>query len=157
MACGGYVASFIFLCSLLHRYGSPYTELSETSHIVSNEWVSTIEYKGKGYFSGKSHSFKATVSPTRGHARDHVVEGLWHTTSKYVSGLRSGQEFHNVDPPHNKVEVTAVGGEAGGEMGEYETRKLWKAVAKGIREGDFETASREKTKIEVLVSFLIHV
>ncbi len=34
-------------------------------------------------------------------------------------------------------------------MGEFETRKLWNLVAKGIREGDFDLASREKTKIEV--------
>ena len=34
-------------------------------------------------------------------------------------------------------------------MGEFETRKLWKDVADGIREGDFEKASREKGRIEV--------
>lgn len=35
------------------------------------------------------------------------------------------------------------------EQGEWESRKLWGAVAKGIREGDFESASREKSSIEV--------
>ena len=35
------------------------------------------------------------------------------------------------------------------EMNDWESRKLWQFVAKGIREGDFETASREKSKIEV--------
>ena len=34
-------------------------------------------------------------------------------------------------------------------MGDFETRKLLALVAKGIREGDFETASREKSQIEV--------
>lgn len=34
-------------------------------------------------------------------------------------------------------------------MNEWESRRLWRYVAKGIREGDFETASREKSKIEV--------
>lgn len=48
-----------------------------------------------------------------------------------------------------KEEVTAIGTEASGEMGEFESRKLWKLVAKGIREGDFDSASKEKTKIEV--------
>lgn len=130
-------------------YGSPYIELTETSYIVSPQYVGVIEYKGKGYFSGKSHSFKATLSPAPGMgngAKDHVIEGTWHTSSKYNSGPRSGQEFHNVDGP--KEEVTAHGGEKDGEMGDFETRKLWKLVAKGIREGDFETASREKSKIE---------
>jgi hypothetical protein len=35
------------------------------------------------------------------------------------------------------------------EMCEFETRRLWAGVARGIREGDFELASREKTRIEV--------
>lgn len=34
------------------------------------------------------------------------------------------------------------------DMDSWESRKLWRYVAKGIREGDFETASREKSKIE---------
>ena len=59
--------------------------------------------------------------------------------------------FHDVSDETGipKVEVTAVGGGSDGEMGEFETRKLWKDVADGIREGDFEKASREKGRIEV--------
>lgn len=34
-------------------------------------------------------------------------------------------------------------------MEEFESRKLWGLVSHGIREGDYETASREKSKIEV--------
>ena len=34
-------------------------------------------------------------------------------------------------------------------MDEFESRKLWGLVSQGIREGDYETASREKSKIEV--------
>ncbi|ESK91627.1 oxysterol binding protein [Moniliophthora roreri MCA 2997] len=131
-------------------YGSPYIELTETSYIISNSYVCSIEYKGKGYFSGKSHSFKAIMSPAPGFggagAKEHVVEGLWHQTSKYISGPRSGKDFHDVNGP--KEEVTAIGAEKDGKMGEFETRQLWKLVAKGIREGDFEMASREKSKIE---------
>ncbi|KAF9491132.1 oxysterol binding protein [Pleurotus eryngii] len=133
-------------------YGSPYIELCETSYIVGGGFVSTIEYKGKGYFSGKSHSFKATVSPAPGApGREHVIEGLWHTTSKFVKGGVSGNgNFHDVNGPKEEVTVVAGGGEgvSEGEMGEFETRKLWKLVAKGIREGDFESASREKGRIE---------
>jgi oxysterol-binding protein-related protein 9/10/11 len=131
-----------------YRYGSPYIELAETSHIVSKNYVCSIEYKGKGYFSGKSHSFKATLTPTPGMSgKEHVIEGLWHLTSKYIGGPRNGKDFHDVTG--KKEEVTAFGGEPSGEMGEFETRKLWSLVAKGIREGDFETASKEKSKIEV--------
>jgi len=130
-------------------YGAPFIELAETSWIMSKQHVATIEYKGKGYFSGKTHSFKATVSPapgTGGASGSHVIEGTWHTTSKFSSGSKSGLEFHNVMGP--KEEVTAIGAEASGEMGEFESRKLWNLVAKGIREGDFDLASREKSKIE---------
>lgn len=136
-----------------NRYGSPYIELTETSYIVGGGYISSIEYKGKGYFSGKSHSFKAIVTPDPSAfsaastpsptGKDHIIEGLWHQTSK---DNRTGTEFHDVQGP--KEEVTAVGGLPGGEMGEFETRKLWDAVARGIREGDYEAASREKSKIE---------
>ena len=34
-------------------------------------------------------------------------------------------------------------------MHDFESRKLWQHVARGIREGDYESASREKSKIEV--------
>lgn len=65
----------------------------------------------------------------------------------------TGTKFHDVTPTTGakKEEALVVGGEANGEMGEFETRKLWEVVAKGIREGDFETASKEKTRIEVCV------
>ncbi|KAJ3778862.1 hypothetical protein FB446DRAFT_712369 [Lentinula raphanica] len=130
-------------------YGAPYIELSETSWIICKEYVCAIEYKGKGYFSGKTHSFKATLTPAPGFGGtlgSHVIEGTWHTTSKFTSGPKTGLEFHNVTGP--KEEVTAIGGQTSGEMGEFETRQLWKQVAKGIREGDFDMASREKSKIE---------
>ncbi|KAG6867538.1 hypothetical protein C0993_001502 [Termitomyces sp. T159_Od127] len=138
-------------------YGSPYIELTETTYIVGGGFVCTIEYKGRGYFSGKSHSFKAHVVPAPGMggagagAEEHVVEGTWHEKSKLVKGgsrhQRADGAFHDAGEERKK-EVTALGGEADGSMGEFETRRLWAAVAKGIREGDFETASREKSRIE---------
>ncbi|KAJ7682912.1 hypothetical protein B0H17DRAFT_1075390 [Mycena rosella] len=130
-------------------YGSPYIELCDHSYVVGGGFVGVIEYKGKGYFSGKSHSFKATLTPQPGMGgaatKEIVVEGTWHTDSKYVTGGHG--PFHDVTGP--KEEVHAVGGEGpGSEMGEMETRKLWELVSKGIREGDFDTASKEKSRIE---------
>ncbi|KIM89944.1 hypothetical protein PILCRDRAFT_95024 [Piloderma croceum F 1598] len=121
-------------------YGSPYIELAETSYIQgSNGWLSTIEYKGKGYFSGKSHTFKAILKPPTSDHKTEVIEGTWHTTSKTSSGMT----FHDVSPPKEEVTVKSIE-----EQTEWESRKLWGAVAKGIREGDFESASREKSRIE---------
>jgi oxysterol-binding protein-related protein 9/10/11 len=144
--------------SYRRRYGSPYIELCESSYIIGGGFISLIEYKGKGYFSGRSHSFKATVSPQPGMnngtgAGEHVIEGTWHVNSKFTKGggtefIRNGGLFHDVESVP-KEEVSVVGGDGNGEMSEFESRLLWKQVAKGIREGDFETASREKTRIEV--------
>lgn len=121
-------------------YGSPYIELTNTSYIASSTgWVSTIEYKGKGYFSGKSHTFKATVTPPHSSNAAHTIEGLWHEVSK----TSTGETFTDVRGPKEEVVVKPIE-----EQGEWETRNLWKAVAKGIRGGDYDTASKEKTKIE---------
>ncbi|KAK7019039.1 hypothetical protein R3P38DRAFT_2715091 [Favolaschia claudopus] len=125
-------------------YGAPYIELSESTYIAGGGYVGVIDYKGKGYFSGKSHSFKATLTPQGGGGKDIVVEGTWHQNSKFTSGGHG--IFHDVSTP--KEIVTAIGGEPSGEMGPMETRKLWELVAKGIREGDFDLASKEKTRIE---------
>ncbi|CAL1697933.1 unnamed protein product [Somion occarium] len=134
-------------------YGSPYIELTETSYIASmHGWLSVIEYKGKGYFGGKSHQFKAQVYPpsplhtaalpTPSTTAKHTLEGLWHLTSK---DNRTGETFTDVTTP--KEEVTTLY-EGLDEMNEWESRRLWRWVSKGIREGDFEAASREKSKIE---------
>ncbi|KAF8263154.1 Oxysterol-binding protein [Lactarius quietus] len=125
-------------------YGSPYIELAETSYIQSTSgWLSTIKYQGKGYFSGKSHSFKADLTPPIGAGsgtQASSYEGQWNTTSK---DTKTGALFTDVTGP--KEEVTVRGVE---EQGEWESRALWYKVAKGIREGDFDTAAREKGRIE---------
>ena len=134
-------------------YGSPYIELADTSHIIGGGHVVTLEYKGKGYFSGKSHSFKATVAPMPGHGQgrdDVVVEGTWHENSKFTRGAAGS--FHDTDD-HLKEEVVPLKWTE--EAGELETRKLWHLVAKGIREGDFELASQEKSRIEVIFIFFL--
>lgn len=132
-------------------YGSPYIELTDTSYIVGGGFLSTIEYKGKGYFTGKSHTFKATLSPLPGmggsHLNEHIIEGLWHEKSKFTKGPSNGNDFHDIASAHKEYAIV-VGGEKDGSQGDFETRKLWDLVAKGIREGDYELASREKSRIE---------
>jgi oxysterol-binding protein-related protein 9/10/11 len=102
-----------------------------------------IEYKGRGYFSGKSHQFKASVfRPGSGSysSAAHTIEGFWHTTSK---NSKNGVPFTDVTGPKEEVTVLPIENQS-----PWESRKLWSAVAKGIREGDFDTASKEKSKIE---------
>jgi oxysterol-binding protein-related protein 9/10/11 len=111
---------------------------SETSHIVSKNYVCSIEY------TRAKATFLANLTLSKS-GKEHVIEGLWHLM-RYIGGPRNGEDFHDVIG--EKEEVTAFGGECSGEMGEFEIRKLWNLVAKGItsRKGDFET---EKNKIEV--------
>lgn len=135
-------------------YGSPYIELTDNSYIASSTgFMTNIEYRGKGYFTGKSHSFKASIYsplptassnasglPTLSSTPKYIVEGTWTEQSK-VKG--TGAPFTDVSGPKFEVEV-----EETENSDPYETRVLWREVAKGIRSGDFEAASREKSKIE---------
>jgi hypothetical protein len=128
-------------------YGSPYIELTEASYIQSSSgWLSTIKYQGKGYFSGKSHSFKADLTPPIGSGssfRASSFEGQWNATSK---DTKTGAVFTDVTGPKEEITVRPVE-----DQGEWESRALWLKVAKGIRESDFETAAKEKTRIEVCI------
>jgi len=51
--------------------------------------------------------------------------------------------FTDVTGPKEEVTVRPVE-----KQGEWESRNLWFKVAKGIRESDFETAAKEKSRIE---------
>ncbi|GJJ09161.1 hypothetical protein Clacol_003383 [Clathrus columnatus] len=121
-------------------YGSPYIELTESSYIQSSSgYLSTINYSGRGYFSGKTHSFKALVTPPGSTSVKHTIEGQWHTTSKDSKGF----VFHDVTGLKEEIIVAPID-----EQGQWESRRLWKLVAKGIREGDYDLASTEKSRIE---------
>jgi hypothetical protein len=87
-----------------------------------------------------------------GQGKDNiVVEGTWHENSKFTGGAAGS--FHDTDQ-HRKEEVVPL--QWTEDSGELETRKLWHLVAKGIREGDFELASREKGRIEVIIFLFFH-
>ena len=126
-------------------YGAPYVEFTGNSYIQSTTGLlTTLSYTGKGYFSGKAHSFKATIG-AGGNAL-YTVEGEWAGVSKYkgksVSG-GSNELFWDASTQREEVSVEAVE-----QQGDMESRKVWKTVAHGIRSGDFETASKDKARIE---------
>jgi len=66
-----------------------------------------------------------------------------------TSKLKTGELFS--DSTTQKEEVSVASLEA---QGEWESRRLWKEAADGIKTGDFDRASREKTKIEVRLRLL---
>ena len=52
--------------------------------------------------------------------------------------------FLDTSMPKEEVVVKSMA-----EQGEWESRKLWDKVAKGIRSGNYDEAAKEKTRIEV--------
>ena len=121
-------------------WGSPYVELSETSAIQSSAgYTATIDYKGRGYFSGKAHSFKAVL--THNGKQLQTYEGQW--TGVSTVGGSKGPVFYDASAPKTEVTVKPIA-----EQSEWESRRLWDAVARGIRSGNYDVASQEKSKIE---------
>lgn len=121
-------------------WGSPYIELADTSAIQSSDgYTAHIEYKGRGYFSGKAHSFKATV--TKGSTTIQTYEGQWDGVSHI--GSSKGPVFFDASKPKTEIQVTPVD-----TQGPWESRKLWQTVANGIRSGDYDAAGKDKSRIE---------
>lgn len=129
-------------------FGMPYVELSDHSYIqASHGLTTTINYSGKGYFSGKSHTFSATIGPGPSSASPlYTIEGTWTATSNFVKpskGGKEGQLFLNAAMERTPITVKDLA-----EQNEFESRKVWKDTADGIRRGDFEAASLAKTALE---------
>ncbi|KAL7420715.1 Oxysterol-binding protein 4 [Cryptotrichosporon argae] len=121
-------------------WGSPYIELVESSAIQSSTgYTSVIDYKGKGYFSGKAHSFKATLQHKGKSVQTY--EGQW--TGVSTIGGPKGATFLDASSPKEEVVVKPVD-----QQGEWESRKLWLKVAQGIKSGNYDEAGREKSRIE---------
>ncbi|KAI5450192.1 Oxysterol-binding protein 4 [Naganishia albida] len=120
-------------------WGSPYIELADTTAIVSDTgYIANIEYKGKGWVSGKAHSFKAVLSHNGKTVRSY--EGNWTAIGK-VS--KTDEVFTDATVPKTEVTVKPIE-----QQGDWESRRLWAATAQGIRSGDYESASRDKSRIE---------
>lgn len=129
-------------------YGAPYVELTGASHIISSTgYMATLHYTGKGYFSAKSHSFKAEVSPiSQPKSTLYNVEGDWSGKSYFKGKSPNGSSnelFWDASQSRRPIEVASVD-----QQGPMESRKVWRVVAEGIKSGDFDKASKEKTRIE---------
>lgn len=129
-------------------YGSPYIELTGNSYIHSNTgMLAKIHYSGRGYFSGKAHSFHATIAKSSAPTQSFFeASGIWSGESKISQSTLhpAGTEFWNANAhPREEIVVKPIE-----EMGEYESRRLWKTVADGIRSGQYDVASKDKSRIE---------
>lgn len=128
-------------------YGSPYIELADTTYIHSSTgYLATINYSGRGYFSGKAHSFHATVTQSGSSTSLLEVAGDWSGSSTVKKGtlLPVSSTFWDANvSPREEIQVKPIS-----EMGEYESRRLWQVVSQGIRTGNYDVASKDKSRIE---------
>lgn len=128
-------------------YGSPYIELTDTSYIHSSTGLlATVNYSGKGYFSGKAHSFSASVTTARSSTSILDVQGEWAgvSTVKKSTFLRPGSVFWDA----NKAVREEISVKPVDQQGALESRRVWKVVAEGIRSGNYDVASKDKSRIE---------
>ncbi|EEB06548.2 oxysterol binding protein [Schizosaccharomyces japonicus yFS275] len=131
-------------------YGAPYIELSKKSYIFSNTgYMSTIEYSGRGYFTGKRNTFKASISELGRKTEPlYQINGSW-TGQLYIKDCSLGKEAEpelfldckNFKPIN--IQVAPIE-----EQSDLESRKIWHDVAVALDSGDYSTASREKSVIE---------
>ena len=128
-------------------FGSPYIELTDSSYIYSSTGMhAKIHYSGRGYFSGKAHSFQATVSAPSSSKPILQAQGIWSGKSTVTEGtvLPVGSVFWDADAQkRDEVHVKPLD-----QMGEYESRRLWQHVSHGIRTGNYDLASKDKSRIE---------
>ncbi|GAA6037698.1 hypothetical protein JCM8097_002294 [Rhodosporidiobolus ruineniae] len=128
--------------------GKPYVELAETSYIqASHGLTSTIKYSGRGWLSGTAHSHVTTVSAGPGSSPLYTLEGTWTGETKFVKPSKGDVGKVFLDAGEEGLR-TPIGVKPVDQQGEYESRRAWKAVADGIRRGDFDSASTAKTTLE---------
>jgi hypothetical protein len=76
----------------------------------------------------------------------YTIEGDWAGVSKYKGKSFSGGNNHlfwDASTVREEVQVAALELQA-----EMESRKVWKVVSEGIRTGDYDTASKDKARVE---------
>ncbi|KAE8209850.1 hypothetical protein CF327_g6207 [Tilletia walkeri] len=129
-------------------YGAPYIELQGTSYIQSSTgYLATITYSGRGWVSGKAHSYKATISPSAAPTNAfYTIEGDWSGVSKFKGKSPTGERdaiFWDASTPRVELQVKPIE-----EQDVMESRRVWAVTAAGIRKGDYEAASKDKSRIE---------
>lgn len=128
-------------------FGSPYVELEGKSFIQSSSgYKASIEYSGKGYFSGKKNTFKAKVIKND-KPKDvlYTISGQWSGVSNIKTGSK-GSESLFMDS--KQIVVGALNVKDVAEQNNFESRRAWSKVASAINEGNYDLIHTEKSKIE---------
>lgn len=124
---------------------APYIELYGSTYIVSNtNYITKIDYSGRGYFRGTKNSFKATIFE-KNEDPDYIVEGVWTGESKLtIPSLKSTIFFLSIP----SLEATPITVKPESEMGDWESRNVWKEVSAALASGNYDIVSSKKSTIE---------
>lgn len=151
--------SYLITLPPLHIEGlitaSPFVELEGTSFIQSSSgYFTTIEYSGRGYFSGKKNTFKARIyrDQISSNSKENAIvtiSGQWSGNSYISKGSSTPSSkldelFYNaeqVNPEHLIVKPIE-------DQNALESRKAWEKVADAIKKSDYDLIAKEKTIIE---------
>lgn len=133
-------------------FGAPFIELDGSSYITSSTgFTAKIDYSGKGWLSGKKNSFTAILYPT-GKERDvqFNVSGQWTKTFEIHSGPAKYNSKDNIVETwdHARMAPSELIVAPLGRQHPLESRRAWAKVAAAITNGDLDTVSHEKSKIE---------
>jgi hypothetical protein len=88
-----------------------------------------------GYFSGKAHTFTATIGTGPAPSSPlFTIEGVWTGTSHFIKPSKhsEGKVFTEAGGERTPISCT----EPIDAQGEFESRRVWKDVAAGIRRGE---------------------
>jgi len=127
--------------------GSLTPELSGTTYIRSSSgYTAKINYSSKGWMSGKSNSFVASLYHDD-QEKDplYTVEGQWsgEFTIKKVATKEVVEKFSTSSIPKTPFTVAPIE-----KQHPLESRRAWQHVVDGIEKGDIFTVGQEKSKIE---------
>ncbi|KAK9237646.1 hypothetical protein V1525DRAFT_403367 [Lipomyces kononenkoae] len=127
-------------------YGAPYVELEQNTLIQSSSgYRATIEYSGKGYFSGKKNTFKAKFYAGEESAALYTISGQWSGKSTIMNEHTKKESLFYDATEHNVVPLIVKPLD---QQADYESRRAWEKVAAAVQVMDYDTIHVEKSKIE---------
>ncbi|KAJ3053738.1 hypothetical protein HK097_003508 [Rhizophlyctis rosea] len=127
-------------------FGSMYMELGDTVTVKcpKNDLIAEIDFKTKGYFSGSYNSIAGKIKVASSGEVLYNISGKW-TEAMYLQ-RGNGEKTVLFDVDKETISPKVVAPEA--EQEEFESRRLWSKVTKGLTTRNLDFATMEKTAIE---------
>ncbi|RKO96511.1 hypothetical protein CXG81DRAFT_4641, partial [Caulochytrium protostelioides] len=135
-------------------FGTMYMELGDTTVMkcAQTDLMCDLEFQTKGFFSGTTNGLKGKVKRISTGEVLYTLSGKWTerieitVVSKGLPGATPGVTMPFFDPSMSPVVEKRVAPEP--EQEEFESRRLWSQVTKGILARDLDVATAEKALIE---------